>query len=81
LDEIIGTIRTAIRSSQAPIKCIPDFSVDKEAEAGVDHPPHLATRLNKEYRYFTTSPPPLGVSGFSRVIHISVNKKHFTNRH
>jgi hypothetical protein len=33
----------------------------KRPERGVDHPPHLAPRLKKEYSY--TSTPPLGLRG------------------
>jgi len=33
----------------------------KRPGRGVDHPPHLALRLNKEYSY--TSTPPLGLHG------------------
>jgi len=36
------------------------FSGVKRLGRGVDHPPHLAPRLKKEYSY--TSTPPLGLS-------------------
>jgi len=37
------------------------FPGTKRPERGVDHPPHLAPRLKKEYSY--TSTPPLGLRG------------------
>ena len=37
------------------------FPGGKAAGRGVDHPPHLAPKLKKEYRY--TSTPPLGLRG------------------
>jgi hypothetical protein len=33
----------------------------KQSGRGIDHPPHLAPRLKKEYSY--TSTPPLGLHG------------------
>jgi len=45
-------------------------------ERGVDHPPHLALRLNKEYSY--TPAPPLGLRGLLQgELHISARSHTF----
>ena len=40
---------------------IGSFSGVKRKGLGVDHPPHLAPRLKKDYSY--TSTPPMGLRG------------------
>jgi hypothetical protein len=42
------------------------FPVVKQSGHGVDHPPHLASRLNREELYIY-SPPPWAFVAFSRV--------------
>jgi hypothetical protein len=54
--------KPALGPSQHPKQWVPGlFPGNKAAGAwrGVDHPPHLAPRLKKEYSY--TSTPPLGL--------------------
>jgi hypothetical protein len=50
--------RPALRPTQPPIQWVPGV---RRQERGVDHQPHLAPRLKKEWSY--TSAPPLGLRG------------------
>jgi len=60
--EILRTVQTEPGAHPASYTIVPGLSRGvKRPGRGVDHTPHLASRLKKEYSY--TSTPPLGLRG------------------